>query len=44
MQSRVATIIWNPSNDEKYNEKIDMKTLSPLYCFPIIDYTKDEEK
>jgi hypothetical protein len=44
MESRIATIIWNPALDQRYNERIDMKTSSPMYCIPIIDYTKPSHK
>ena len=40
MQSSKAIIVWNPALDSRYNERIDMKTTNPFYCFPIIDYTK----
>ena len=44
MQSKLASIIINPSLDERYNEIIDMKTQSPMYCFPIIDIGKQGER
>ncbi|CDW82923.1 UNKNOWN [Stylonychia lemnae] len=40
MQTQQPTIIWNPKNDDRYNELIDMKTENPMYCFPMLDSNK----
>lgn len=40
MKSQQPTIIWNPKNDDRYNELIDMKTENPMYCIPLLDTNK----
>lgn len=37
MERKMATIVWNPKSDDRYNERIDLKSDNPMYCFPIID-------
>ena len=37
MKTQIPTIIWNPKGDFRYNERIDMKTDNPMYCFPLLD-------
>eukprot|EP00347_Sterkiella_histriomuscorum_P020280 403338408 len=40
MNTLMPTIIWNPKNDDRYNELIDMKTENPMYCFPLLETSK----
>ena len=40
MKQMVPIIVWNPKNDERYNEKIDMKSDNPMYCFPIYEWNE----
>jgi len=37
MDGRIPKLFLQPQADESYNERVDLRTSHPIYCFPIID-------